>query len=202
MGGSVASKLCEKVLQTDLSNQVVGLIVIDVVEGTAIEALPFMNQIVNNRPTQFPNLEEVIKWSIKSGTLKNLESARVSMPTKVRERVSDSGEMFYEWKVDLINSEQYWMNWFKGLTNSFLSLKIPKILMLAEKERMDKELTIAQMQGKFKVCVLHNVGHYMHEDDYKNCGRQFHQFLTTFRLPQNVQEQHVLKVGGVGTFTP
>lgn len=51
MGGSVASKLCEKVLQTDLSNQVVGLIVIDVVEGTAIEALPFMNQIVNNRPT-------------------------------------------------------------------------------------------------------------------------------------------------------
>jgi len=65
------------------------------------------------------------------------------MPTKVRERVSDSGEMFYEWKVDLIKSEQYWMNWFKGLTNSFLSLKIPKILMLAEKERMDKELTIA-----------------------------------------------------------
>ena len=65
------------------------------------------------------------------------------MPTKVRERVSDSGEMFYEWKVDLIKSEQYWMNWFKGLTNSFLSLKIPKILMLAEKERMDKDLTIA-----------------------------------------------------------
>ena len=65
------------------------------------------------------------------------------MPTKVRERVSDSGEMFYELKVDLIKIEQYWMNWFKGLTNSFLSLKIPKILMLAEKERMDKELTIA-----------------------------------------------------------
>ena len=65
------------------------------------------------------------------------------MPTKVREGVSDSGEIFYEWKVDLINSEQYWMNWFTGLTNSFLSLKIPKILMLAEKERMDKELTIA-----------------------------------------------------------
>lgn len=35
------------------------------------------------------------------------------------------------------------VGWFKGLTNSFLNIRIPKILMLAEKERMDKELTVA-----------------------------------------------------------
>jgi protein phosphatase methylesterase 1 len=93
--------------------------------------------------------------------LKNIDSAKVSMPTKVVEVKDDGGNIFYQWKVDLLKSEQYWMNWFKGLTNSFLSIKVPKILMLAEKERMDKDLTIAQMQGKFRVVVLHNVGHYM-----------------------------------------
>lgn len=44
-----------------------------------------------------------------------------------------------------MKSEKYWMSWFKGLTGSFLNVHIPKLLMLAEKERMDKDLTIAQM---------------------------------------------------------
>ena len=36
--------------------------------------------------------------------------------------------------------------------------------MLAEIERMDKDLTIAQMQGKYKLSILRNFGHVMHED--------------------------------------
>ncbi len=35
------------------------------------------------------------------------------------------------------------IEWFLGLTKAFLNVRIPKILMLAEKERMDKELTVA-----------------------------------------------------------
>jgi protein phosphatase methylesterase 1 len=46
--------------------------------------------------------------------------------------------------------------------------------MLAERERMDKDLTIAQMQGRFRLVVLHETGHYMHEDDFKNTAAQFH----------------------------
>lgn len=42
-----------------------------------------------------------------------------------------------------MDSEKHWISWFKGLTNSFLEVKIPKLLMTAEKERMDKDLTIA-----------------------------------------------------------
>jgi protein phosphatase methylesterase 1 len=45
------------------------------------------------------------------------------------------------------------------LTKSFLDIRISKLLILAEKERMDKDLTIAQMQGKFKLVVLKDVGH-------------------------------------------
>lgn len=33
---------------------------------------------------------------------------------------------------------------------------------------MDKDLTIAQMQGRFKLSVIYNTGHYMQEDDYVN----------------------------------
>ena len=44
-----------------------------------------------------------------------------------------------------MDSKQYWKDWFAGLTHDFLEIKLPKLLLLAEKERMDKELTIANM---------------------------------------------------------
>lgn len=39
-----------------------GCVVIDVVEGTAIEALPFMDQLIADRPKHFDSLETAIKW--------------------------------------------------------------------------------------------------------------------------------------------
>ena len=72
----------------------------------------------------------------------NVQSARVSVPPKLK-KVEINGKVAYEWRVDLMKSEKHWMSWFKGLTSCFLSVHIPKLLMLAEKERMDKDLTIA-----------------------------------------------------------
>jgi len=54
--------------------------VIDVVEGSAMDALPFMENIVLSRPQEFKNLQSVVQYGIKSGTIKDLESARLSMP--------------------------------------------------------------------------------------------------------------------------
>lgn len=42
-----------------------------------------------------------------------------------------------------MKSEKHWMGWFKGLGNAFLGVSVPKLLLLAERDRMDKELTIA-----------------------------------------------------------
>jgi len=39
--------------------------------------------------------------------------------------------------------------------------------MLAGRDRMDTELTIAHMQGKFKLVLLPDVGHCLQEDDPK-----------------------------------
>ena len=40
--------------------------------------------------------------------------------------------------------------------------------MLAGAERLDKELMIGQMQGKFQLVVLANVGHIVHEVSCSN----------------------------------
>lgn len=76
------------------------MIIIDVVEGTAIEALPFMNQILSDRPRYFESLESAIKWSIQTTTLRKLESARVSIPPQLVE-VEHKGQKKYTWKVNL-----------------------------------------------------------------------------------------------------
>ena len=84
MGGSIACKTVERVKDNEadytFAKQIQGLFVIDVVEGTAMEALPFMESIVTSRPPAFKSLQSVVQYAMKSGTLRNLESARVSQP--------------------------------------------------------------------------------------------------------------------------
>lgn len=53
----------------------------------------------------------------------------------------------YVWRVNLKSTEPYWHGWFDGLSKVFLSISVPKMLILAGVDRLDKELTIAQMQG-------------------------------------------------------
>ncbi len=93
------------------------------------------------------------------------------------------------------------LDWFEGLTKCFLSIKIPKILLLAGSERMDKELTIAQMQGKFKLCVINNVGHIVHEDNPKETYSIIDDFIKTFRIPGRIQDVKPI-VGKLGNSSP
>ena len=84
MGGSIATKTVDFIMKEHstetISKQIQGLFVIDVVEGSAMDALPFMENIVTSRPTEFKSLAAVVAYGVKSGTIKDLESARVSMP--------------------------------------------------------------------------------------------------------------------------
>jgi len=82
------------------------------------------------------------------------------MPAQVVERTDEStGQTRLEWRTDLLGSQQFWTEWFKDLTSTFLAIKMKKQLILAGSERMDKELTIAHMQGKFQMKVIYDVGH-------------------------------------------
>lgn len=84
MGGSIATKTTSKILSDHsteyFAKQIQGLFVIDVVEGSAMDALPFMENIVLSRPPEFKSLSSVVQYGIRSGTVKDHESARISMP--------------------------------------------------------------------------------------------------------------------------
>lgn len=41
--------------------------VIDVVEGTALASLPFMETVLRGRPQRFGSLEEAAEWALSTG---------------------------------------------------------------------------------------------------------------------------------------
>lgn len=69
----------------------------------------------------------------------------------------------YTWRIDLSKSEKYWAGWFENLSAKFLDLYVPKLLLLASIDGLDRALTVGQMQGKFQLQVLARCGHAVHE---------------------------------------
>lgn len=76
---------------------------------------------------------------------------------------STASEKKYTWRVDLSKSEQYWAGWFENLSLKFLNLTVPKLLLLASIDGLDRALTVGQMQGRFQLQVLARCGHAVHE---------------------------------------
>lgn len=76
---------------------------------------------------------------------------------------STTNDKKYMWRIDLSKSEQYWAGWFENLSSKFLDLYVPKLLLLASIDGLDRALTVGQMQGKFQLQVLARCGHAVHE---------------------------------------
>lgn len=216
MGGSIATKTVAEIFKNEekypkLFEKIQGLIVIDVVEGTAMEALPYMESIVKSRPSNFDSIDHAVEYMYKTGTIKNVESARISVPPLFKEGVNEKGKPAFLWKTNLLSSQKYWpgkinylfnfLEWFGGLTNCFLNIKVPKVLLLADSDRMDKDLTIAQMQGKFKLKVIRNVGHIIHEDDANGAYEVIEEFINTFRIPPLIADVKPI-IGKLGSSNP
>lgn len=227
MGGAIAVHIAYR----ELLHSLVGITVIDVVEGTAMEALASMQSFLRSRPNFFRSIPNAIEWCIRSGQVRNVDSAKVSMPGQIintktgklatcelplpeedsdksdeltkfsnpmsisEDEESDTTETFktptadpedtskkYTWRIDLSKSEKFWIGWFEGLSEKFLNLRVPKQLLLASIDGLDRALTVGQMQGKdifqleissltnsnfigkFQMQVLARCGHAVHED--------------------------------------
>uniref|UniRef100_A0A4W4EEY0 Protein phosphatase methylesterase 1 n=1 Tax=Electrophorus electricus TaxID=8005 RepID=A0A4W4EEY0_ELEEL len=215
-----------KVVEALYANHIpslLGLCVIDVVEGTAMDALNSMQNFLRSRPKTFKSVENAIEWSVKSGQIRNIESARVSMVGQVKkceepmvspgisksisegiieeeeedEEGSESNhkrkkeddqeakkESVYTWRIELSKTEKYWDGWFRGLSSLFLSCPVPKLLLLAGIDRLDKDLTIGQMQGKFQMQVLPQCGHAVHEDAPEKVADALATFMVRHKFTQ------------------
>jgi protein phosphatase methylesterase 1 len=84
----------------------------------------------------------------------------ISVPSQFTQTAEGS----FVWRTNLFKSEVFWEGWFKGLSKEFLSVPVNKMLLLAGTDRLDTELTIAQMMGKFALKMLPFVGHVIQED--------------------------------------
>ncbi|KAG5224562.1 hydrolase family protein [Salix suchowensis] len=157
MGGSVAVHVAAKKALPSLA----GMVVVDVVEGTAMASLVHMQKLLSSRMQHFSSMEKAIEWSVRGGSLRNIDSARVSVPTTLK---YDDSKKCYVYRTRLEETEQYWRGWYEGLSDKFLSCPIPKLLLLAGTDRLDRSLTIGQMQGKFQMVVVRHTGHAIQED--------------------------------------
>ncbi|TIA86985.1 hypothetical protein E3P99_03476 [Wallemia hederae] len=191
MGGSVCANAVAPVTERVQNASVIGLCVLDAVEGTAMDALPAMAGIVKNNPDSFATLSDAIAWHVNNKVIRNAESARVSVPSMVLER---NGR--WEWRTDLLRSEPYWSDWFNGLSTKFISAKAAKLLVLAGADKLDTPLMIAQMQGKFQLSVVQNVGHCLQEDDPARVADILYAFYDRY-FGQAVDLSKIKKVGEV-----
>jgi protein phosphatase methylesterase 1 len=144
LGGAVVTEVAKG---GKLGNSVLGYAVLDVVEGSAIDALQSMQTYLSTRPVGFPSLESGIEWHIRSRTIRNSISARTSVPALLVHE-DTRGSRPWVWRTDLAATQPFWEGWFVGLSKKFLEARGGKLLLLAGTDRLDKELTIGQMQGE------------------------------------------------------
>ncbi|CAH1388553.1 unnamed protein product [Nezara viridula] len=225
LGGSIAVHAAHNSNLSSLN----GIVVIDVVEGTALGALSSMQSILRGRPQSFNSIEDAIKWSVQSGQLKNIESAKISMPGQLKnsktnkpatteleneivegslselphprsnvESIAEDEEATfkppdvsngkYSWRIDLRSTENHWPGWFQGLSKLFLSTNVQKLLLLASLDRLDTDLTVAHMQGKFEVHAFEqsrgHCGHVIHEDIPDAVAEVFSTYLVRNKFAQ------------------
>ncbi|KAI1776507.1 protein phosphatase methylesterase [Hypoxylon cercidicola] len=161
LGGAVVTELAKT---GKLGNALLGYAVLDVVEGSAIDALHSMHTYLSSRPAGFATLEAGIDWHVRSRTIRNSVSARTSVPALLALSDAIGDPRPWKWRTDLGATQPFWENWFIGLSKKFLSAKGGKLLLLAGTDRLDTELTIGQMQGKYALQVFPEAGHFIHED--------------------------------------
>ncbi|TYJ57119.1 hypothetical protein B9479_002220 [Cryptococcus floricola] len=149
--------------------RVPGTVVLDVVEGTAVESLPMMESILGKRPAGFQSVVDGIWWHVNSNSIRNPTSARLSVPSILTPSPSSQStsppKTAQTWRTPLLQTSPFWLSWYTSLSSRFLALPSARLLVLAGQERLDRELMVGQMQGKFQLDVMEGVGHYLHEDN-------------------------------------
>lgn len=84
MGGAIACKTIRhyefNTSGSETAKSIQGFIMIDVTEESATSALPFMQDVISNRPSEFSDLTAAISYGVQSKQVKDKRSACVSMP--------------------------------------------------------------------------------------------------------------------------
>jgi protein phosphatase methylesterase 1 len=147
VGGAVAARACERV-------GAVGLVLVDVAEAAAAASFDHMETLLRARPRAFVSPAHAVRWAVAAQLPRSLASARVSVPPQLVRFADGSGDATWRWRTDVLAARGFWDGWYAGVTELFLRVRAAKLLLLAGADRLDKALTIAQMQGRFQLALL------------------------------------------------
>lgn len=196
LGGAVAVKTCCHIFKTEfntnLYDKIQGIMVVDVIEGSAMESLKFMQNFIEQRKNEFQTINEAIHY-MSTTQIRNLQSCRISIPPLLKQVKNAKGKKVYSWKTNLLATQPFWPDWYKDLSKEFLSIRTPKALILTDTNELDTPLTIGHMQGKFKLGVVKGTGHFIMEDDPKSMMGQIEQFYHAFKMPKTLDEIQMIK---------
>ena len=73
----------------------------------------------------------------------------------------------FAWRTPLARSAPHWPGWYRGLSALFLGslpAGLPRALIAAGADRLDRALTVGQMQGRFQLVLVSGAGHCVQED--------------------------------------
>lgn len=126
---------------------------------------------------------------LDSGSLSNVTS---SSPTSSSLSASPSvSHLSYKWRAsEFLNvSPRYWMDWFTGSTDRFLTSSCPRLLFVSSMDRLslDSALMGGQVSGKYQLSVIPGTGHVMHEDAPDKLALVLRAFLSRNHLSTEIE---------------
>ena len=174
-GGAAAARAASSSFVDDGAT-FAGVAMVDATEGAGLAAIPRMeaNLAAGVRPESFASERDAVAWALRAGLTRNVDAARVSVPSQLaRSRLGDddasdglsSSASVFAWRTSLAATRPHWRGWFEGVSRAFLAAPCPKLLVLAGVDRLDDELVVAQMSGKFQTVLFPDAGHAVHEDE-------------------------------------
>eukprot|EP00931_Biecheleriopsis_adriatica_P121706 TRINITY_DN96769_c0_g1_i1.p1 TRINITY_DN96769_c0_g1~~TRINITY_DN96769_c0_g1_i1.p1 ORF type:complete len:364 (-),score=62.78 TRINITY_DN96769_c0_g1_i1:61-1152(-) len=187
LGGALAARTAAAALKERPPLPVRAVVLLEAVEGTAAETLPRAAAWLQQRPRSFKCPEEAIAWSLQSGMLSSETAARENVPRRLahlRAAESESEESWH-WITDVSAAASCWTQWFQGLSDIFVALPLPKLLVVGGLDRLDAALEAAHMQGRFRLEVVQHQGHQIHEDRPEEVAEAVAKFL------QGLKQQEV-----------
>ncbi|KAH9261701.1 hypothetical protein BASA81_000357 [Batrachochytrium salamandrivorans] len=194
MGGAIAVRLASAMFP----ERCAGLVVIEAIEGVALRALENPTLLNGSmRPERFRTLQDALAWSCSpAGPLPGASfSASVSIPDQLK---TDSSGLGLVWKTNPLTSVEYWLGWFVGLSDMFLKCPVRwKALVVSQVDKLDAELTVGQMQGKFQLVVMPGTGHFVHEIAPGQTCARVAQFIVQHVAPARQQQPRGLSASEI-----
>lgn len=104
------------------------------------------------------------------------------MPSRLVNCENNGDQKKVRWRTNLSQTESHWKGWFNGLSKLFLQCEPVKVLILANVDRLDRELLTGQMRGQFQLEVLNKSGHAVQEDNPEAVAKIFVQLVNRYKF--------------------